>query len=113
MKVENGGYFTEAEFVPGEVRVWARPRKYYDPDGLEPFVYELRTDTCYAEGAVDVTGPVEISIPVPAGVNLVERAVLTLNEKKDLALKEYLKTCEELNKQIERLTLITHQPEDY
>lgn len=99
---------TEKEVVTGKVFVWAVPTPSYlkDKYGDRPFHYELNTsDYSYVKGAVKVHEQ-EISVLVPAGINLVAKAIETLEDEKVKAREEYLKKIAEYQQQIDGLKLL-------
>lgn len=118
-------YRTEEEVVEEDVVVWAVPIKSYEEGyGERTFKYrmEIRNDSPYEEGATAVVGA-RVKVTVPAGINLVEKAVATLRRKKEEADAEYEKEVAErlerklqkkkrLDDQIAALSLLTHVSEE-
>lgn len=103
--------YTKEDTATGIVAVWAIPRSKWASDDKPPFTYELHTRNPYESGAVKVVEH-EVTLRVPAGENLVAKAVSTLEEEKNDALKAYLATVEELNLRISQLKLLTGAPAD-
>ena len=102
--------FTVAETVTGEVQIWAVPRSSYAPKDAPPFSYQLHAGTIpYQEGAVKVCSH-HITLEVPAGINLLQAALDTLESAKVAAHETYINKCRELDKQIQNLRQLTHQP---
>lgn len=102
--------FTVSESVTGEVQIWAVPRSSYAPKDAPPFSYQLHAGTMpYQKGAVKVSTQ-EVTLTVPAGVNLLQAALDTLEDAKKKALETYVEQCKELDEQIQNLRQLTHQP---
>lgn len=95
--------FTKAELITGTIEIWARPRKFYDTEGDSPFIYELRRP--YEDGEVKVATH-EVSLAVPAGVNLVEAALETLKAKKTEIQAKADDEMAKVDKQIQSLRLL-------
>lgn len=99
---------TKREPVTGPISIWAVPRH---PDtvaaGERLFYYELSTTKEYhwRTGAVCVHTE-EVTLMLPGGINLYEKAVETLYAAKEEASKEYLRKLAEIDKQIEGLKLL-------
>lgn len=78
---------TEHETLEFETHIWAVPTSDYARE-LDPttpmFTYELynHTQRCWTQGAVKVA-PATVTATVPAGVNLVQAALDTLQEEID------------------------------
>jgi hypothetical protein len=73
--------------VEGTLAIWAEPKSAWrieqeieagDPNPF-PFEYTLRTSKPYGAGNVKVYGE-DVTLTVPAGINLLAKAVDTLNE---------------------------------
>ena len=102
--------FTVSESVTGKVEIWAIPRSQWADKSEPPFSYKLYAGTSpYQEGAVKVSTQ-EITLSVPAGVNLLQAALDTLEEAKVRAHEAYITKCMELDQQIQNLRQLTHQP---
>lgn len=103
---------TKNESVVGEVQIWAVPRsKYYmeQHPSESPFEYQLHTRDPWTTGAVRVCAH-EVTLQVPAGVNLLAAAVETLEAKIKEAEATYLRTKLELQEQINNLLMLSHSP---
>jgi hypothetical protein len=104
-------HITRAGEVTGEVGIWAVPRRDYEDDDAPPFRYVLRTGHCYESGAVKVTEH-EVTLAVPAGINLVARAIKTLEDERAEALKRYLDVCNEVQAKTQKLLLLSGATQD-
>lgn len=93
--------------VNGTASVWAVPTSEYerknDPS-VGMFRYEI-TERAWATGAVKVK-EYDITLQVPAGINLLERAIATLEEERTRVLGEAQKKAMELEKEIQKLLLL-------
>lgn len=112
--------YTSNEAARGKVAVWAVPKYSWELEAElrenpnttpRPFKYALYAGTKpWQDGAVQVVER-EVSIVVPAGINLVEKAVETLEEaKREL----YVETQEKINKldaRIQELRLLAFIPD--
>lgn len=109
-------YLTEATTVTGIVSIFAAPNPHYDPlrdtnDPFytEPFRYVLREgETHYNDDYVFIVSH-EVTLGVPDGINLVEKAVHTLTDK---IAEKRAKMQQEINlleQRIQALQLLTHQ----
>ena len=105
-------YMTKASECTGTVSVFARPNDGYDPENPESkaFSYVLREGTSHWNDRYVLVVSHEVTLGVPSGVNLVQKAVETLRnkiqEKKDELADDILK----LEKEIAKLALITYIP---
>lgn len=103
---------TKQELVTGEVSVWAIPKATYELEALQPgeqpFYYALRTDAPWQQGAVKVYSET-LSMVVPEGIDLVSKAVLTLEMAMEERTKSYQYDMEQLRLQINKLLLLEHQ----
>jgi hypothetical protein len=102
---------TKREVVVQEACIWAVPVQEWQrdqyPEG-QAFYYSIYAGASpYQSGSVNVC-TIEVSGMVPAGVNLLERAVATLEEKKATAYKNYMKEVAAADKQIQGLMLLGH-----
>lgn len=103
--------FTVAESVTGEVQIWAVPRSSYAPKDAPPFSYQLHAGTIpYQDGSVKVCTHT-VTLQVPAGVNLLQAALDTLEDAKVKAREAYMEKIRNLDIQIQSLRQLTHQPE--
>jgi hypothetical protein len=101
---------TERTQVTNNLQVWAIPRSAWHmeqyPKDL-PFSYEILRGSPYTNGSVLVHEE-EITMLVPAGIDLVERAVLTLKDQMDLIQKDADERIQEIQEQINSMLLISH-----
>ena len=106
-------YLTTNEKVKGKISIWAIPNPDYDRNDEDsiPFNYELKDGEYHWRDEAIRVDTQEIELQCPAGVNLVQQAIATLNKKKEKAREEYMETCTKMDDLISRLTLITYQPE--
>lgn len=99
---------TKREPVIGPISVWAVPKhpSTMQP-GDRPFNYELSTNKSYhwSTGAVCVHTE-EVTLVLPEGINLYEKAMETLYAAKEEAGKDYLRRLAEIDKQIEGMKLL-------
>lgn len=99
---------TEATDVEGEVSIWAIPRRYPSEDNPQPFDYKI-INYAYEQGAVKVVTH-NIKLPVPAGINLFEKALDTLEAAKETAHQAYMEQIRNIDEQIQQLQLIGYTP---
>lgn len=103
--------FTKGETKRETMDIWAIPRdaRYYTRDEIQqgPFEYSLRRvgDIPWSAGAVKVN-TIEVGYTIPAGINLLQKAIETLEEKKSKAYEDYLDNVRELDAQINQLKLL-------
>ena len=100
---------TKKEPVTGKVAVWALPASKWELQNnpkAEVFKYVLATGDRWEQGAVKVQ-EYEISVVVPAGIDLLQRAVATLMEQKDKVLGEAQRQATEIQQQINQLLLLS------
>lgn len=99
---------TKREPVLGLVSIWAVPRdpRYIQP-GEQPFTYEFSTNKMYhwQTGAVCVHTE-EITIMLPEGINLYEKAMDTLYAAKEEAGKDYMAKLASIDEQINKMKLL-------
>lgn len=100
-------YLTEETTVTGPVEVWAIPRREWEPETDPPYHYEIRTGNPYVKGAVRVHMVPDVTITIPAGVNLVAKAIETLTKERADAFEEYRQTAARVEKQIQQLVLLS------
>ena len=103
---------TKNEPVVGEVQIWAVPRsKYYMNENptASPFEYQLHTRDPWTTGAVRVCTH-EVTLQVPAGINLLAAAVETLEAKIKEAEATFIRTKLELQEQINNLLMLSYSP---
>lgn len=89
---------TQFTLVKCSVDIWARPRRSWEDDGTSPFVFLDRRP--YDDLEVKVCTH-EVELTVPAGIDLVSRAIHTLEEKRDKIITdakvEAMKVQEQIN----------------
>jgi len=105
---------TEETTCKGEVSVFARPNRNYDPETPESpsFTYELKEGRHHWDRKAVLVVTHEVELGVPAGVNLVAAAVATLRESIEEKKRELAKEISELEDEISKLALITYEPEE-
>ena len=93
--------------VTGKATIWAVPTTEWErqdnPD-IGMFKYTVAEHT-YRTGAVKVR-ECEVTLTVPAGINLLERAIATLEEERTRVLGEAQKKAMELEQEIKKLLLL-------
>lgn len=105
--------YTTEHTLKDQVSVWAIPvaKWIMDEDDWDGklFTYKVyaNASTPYQDGAVKVCDQ-DISCFVPGGINLVEKAIETLEGKKNKAFKEFIEAKRLVDEQIDRLKLIAH-----
>ena len=103
---------TETTKVVNSLKIWAIPRSEYyiseHPEEL-PFEYEISSDDPYQDGAVMVH-EAEVTMFVPEGIDLLEKAVETLKTKIKETKDEAANRVEILQKQINNLLLLEYKP---
>lgn len=100
---------TKKEPVTGNVYVWAIPQSKYaleQDSTLPPFRYEIHTGSPWQNGAVRVSEH-EVTLTVPAGVNLLAAALETLELKKKEAFEAYAREVKQIDEQIAGLMLLS------
>jgi hypothetical protein len=104
--------FTKSESVTGNICIWAIPRQSWDSKEAPPFSYRLySSDTKpYTDGSVKVA-TIPVTLSVPAGINLLQAALDTLEDAKVEARKTYMDAVHRLDEQIKGLQMLTYQPE--
>lgn len=109
-------YLTTNEKCTGTISIFAIPNRDYDPDADEghpesiPFYYEFKDGTWHYRDDAILVYQYELTWDVPAGINLVQMAIETLNKKKEKAREDYMDTCKRMDDLISNLTLITYSP---
>ena len=101
---------TTQKTITQELQIWAVPRSTWHMENYpndEPFTFEVSTSKPWESGAVHVHN-VEVTLVVPAGIDLTAKAIETLRE----AIKETRDAAEHkvenLNKQINNLLMLEH-----
>lgn len=101
---------TKKQPVTGEVHIWAVPRQSYEisPESPELFTYEITQSSSHhwRNGAVKVSSHT-INLEVPEGINLLERAIITLEEAKAERFRVYQQEAAEIQKQMDSLLLLS------
>lgn len=100
---------TKKEPVTGNVYIWAVPRGRYEMEAdptINSFRYELHTGSPWQSGAVRVSEH-EVTLTVPAGVNLLAAALETLELKKKKAFESYAREIKQIDEQIAGLMLLS------
>jgi antitoxin component HigA of HigAB toxin-antitoxin module len=100
-----------------KLAIWAIPKSSYqierdrkeNPDA-DAFEFRVLTNSPWESGAVNVFEK-EVTIEVPDGIDLTQRAIETLTKAKQDLLANVNHQIEEINKQIANLTLIEHTPD--
>lgn len=104
--------FTKSESITGNICIWAIPRQSWESKEAPPFSYRLYSEGAnpYIDGSVKVT-TIPVTLSVPAGINLLQAAMETLEDAKVQARKTYMEAVHRLDEQIKGLQMLTHQPE--
>lgn len=103
--------YTKGEAKRETMDIWAIPRqvRYYSQEEIrqEPFEYSLRRvgDSPWADGAVKVN-TIEVDYTIPAGINLLQKAIETLEEQKRKSYEDHLDNVRKLDEQINQLKLL-------
>jgi len=107
--------FTKKEKVSGFVSIWAVPNMYAgqrlsgDSGPTEPpFRYELHTGHCWQTGAVQVK-EFDLQLEIPEGINLIQKALDTLDAAKQNRWETYVRECKEIDEQKAKLMMLTYQ----
>jgi hypothetical protein len=93
--------YTKSEQVTGEVEIWAIPRQAWQDPTDPPFRYQIGRSYIHT-GEVKVSTH-EVTLTMPAGVNLYLAAMETLETAKADAFKVYQNKAEEIDKQIKAM----------
>lgn len=103
-------YLTTRQKVEGEIAIWAVPKYNPEPD-VDPFEYELfsGSNKPWRDGAVKVNTET-VTLHLPGGLNLVQKAVETLREAQVEIQTEATKNVAALEERIRELGLLTYQP---
>jgi len=100
--------------VTKPVYVWAIPKNpdYDDMEG-DLFKYEFGNSGSYHwHNAAVCVYEQDVTIEVPAGIDMLGKAVETIDAKIVQAEVEFNNRVSELNKQKQQLLFLTHQPEN-
>lgn len=102
---------TKQETVVSEAAIWAIPveewRRKTDPE-LGLFEYKIITHSPWESGAVKVID-VTVAGVVPEGINLLQRAIETLEDAKLEKFKAYKEAEARIDQQIAGLLMIGHE----
>lgn len=103
-------FTTKDRSVTNTIYVWAIPNINGSADE-EPFYLELRCASSkpWRDGAVCIY-ETEVSVVVPSGINLIAKALETLRAAKQEALAECEQRCQEIDKSIDKLLMLTYTP---
>ena len=106
-------YMTHETTCTGQVSVFAKPNLEYDPTDRESpsFTYILREGTTHYYDTYVLVCTHDVTLATPAGVNLVSKAVETLQAKITEKKAELAEDIARLEAEIAKLQLITYQPE--
>jgi len=105
---------TKNDHVTSVISIWAVPLSDWEiaelEEGALSFKYEMHTTTKpWKRGAVKVTEH-NVTLSVPEGVNLLEKAIETLEEAIEDRKKQYHTEVAEIQQRIQELLLLTHVP---
>lgn len=103
---------TKREKVSGTAAVWALPRTEWEieqSDDGRPFRYTIKTETAWQDGAVKVC-EFDAETYIPEGLDLVAKAIETMQEKIETIQKRAEQEVGDLITQISSLRLLEHQP---
>ena len=89
--------------------IWAIPNSYKDEEGTLPFDYKVKlgNETPWQDGSVKITESEQI-VYVPAGIDLLEKAIETLKGEIQKTRADAQKTVEKYEKQMESLLQLTY-----
>lgn len=106
-------YLTEKTTCKGEVSVFALPNPGFNPEDPEScaWKYELREGNHHWNNKAIRVVTHDVELPVPSGVNLVQKAVATLTAKIAEKRADLAREVAELEEEIAKLSLITYQPD--
>jgi len=107
-------YMTHETECSGEISIFAKPNTNYDPTDPESpsFTYVLREGTTHFYDSYVLVCTHEVTLQVPAGINLVSKAVETLRAKIKQKKADLAEDIQKLEDEIAKLALITYQPAD-
>ena len=104
--------YTKETTVEANIHVWAIPLSRYRLEDLKPgelpFEYRVYSGESkpYDRGSVDVSS-ITIQVPVPEGINLMEKAINTLEEARNDAYRTYQDTVADIEGQMHDLKLLS------
>lgn len=103
-------HITEKRDVTGEVTIWAEVNPYRNHDEDPPFNYRILSGTHhYDDEAIKIITH-EVTLPMPAGINLLAKAIETLEEAKAKKRETFNDEMLELNDKIKALQQIEYHP---
>ena len=103
-------YYTKRTPITRTIKIWAIPKSYPE-EGEEPFTFEIRTDRPWATGAVMIHEE-EVTLVIPDGINLIAKAVETLEAAKREKTDDYVRDLKDLDRRIDDLKLISYTPSE-
>jgi len=103
-------HYTKLTPITRTIKIWAIPKSFPEP-GEEPFTFEVRTDRPWATGAVMIHEE-DVTLIIPAGINLIAKAVETLEQAKREKTDDYVRDLKDLDRRIDDLKLLTHMTEE-
>ena len=110
---------TKQEAIKGSVQIWAMPRTEWEikqlVEGGEaeplPFSYQIRTQSPWTDGAVNLH-EAEVTVMLPPGIDLLKKAIDTLEEAMMAKTRAHNKDMTVLKKKRDALLMIEHKPEE-
>lgn len=107
-------YMTKATTCEGEVSVFAAPNSMYNPEDPDskPFTYVLREGTRHWNEKYVLVCTHNVTLDVPAGVNLVAKAIETLRDKIAEKRADLVEEVANLEAEIAKLNMITYQGDE-
>ena len=100
---------TKEEEVTGSAYIWAIPNRNPDEHGPGAFYYRVMHNP-WETGAIKVH-TFEVKGTVPAGINLIEAALQTIEDKKNEIQARAFREVQDLEKEKEKLLKLTYRPE--
>ena len=79
-------------------------------DPVLPFRFRISTDRIWADGAVKLH-TTEMKMTLPGGIDLLQSALTTLREEKEVERRNYEEKIEALDKKIGQLAALAFIPE--
>lgn len=105
---------TKNESVSGKVGIWAVPTSSYDREfhKAPAFQYKFYANATkpWENGCVLVVEH-DVILPVPEGINLIEKAIDTLQAAKTEVWADAQEKVDALDTKIKEFQLLTYQPE--
>ena len=105
-------HYTTEQDVTGKVAIWAYPLEENGPNGFGfygKWKYTLSTGVVWQDAAVKIV-EFDVSLRLPGGINLAERALETLEDKKRREQEEHWAKMAEYDQKIQQLRRLTHIP---